>query len=458
MFRLTIGEIAPAVKGRIVSGDNNLTVTKVSTDSRKIDPGSLFVALKGERFDAHEFCSQAVADGAVALLVSRPVEVPAEVAVILVEDTLDALQNLARLNRSRFAGPVIAVTGSNGKTTTKDMITSVLEQKFKVLKTKGNYNNEIGLPLTLLNLDETYDTVVLEMGMRGLGEIDLLASIARPTGAVITNIGETHLERLGSVENIARAKTELLPYVAVEGYTILNGDDQWQKKYAHLTKSKVIFYGMHENNDVRAEEIDTSSGLATEFKACIGATGELFTLPVPGRHNVYNALAAIAVGWQAGLTWNQIKQGIRQVTLTGMRLQIIDYNHMKIINDTYNANPASTQAALRILADMPGAGRKIAVLGDMYELGERTVSGHRETGEVAVEAGVEILVAVGELAQNIYLGAIDKGLSETSAYAFKEIQPTVELLNGLLRPGDIVLVKGSRGMQMERIVSGITGA
>lgn len=455
MFKLTFGEIAAAVNAVNTEGDPGTVFCSVSTDTRKIVPGSIFIALKGERFDGHDFIDQAVSGGAGGVMVSRPVSVPKEVAVLQVADTLMGLQKLANYNRSKFKGPLIAVTGSNGKTTTKDFIAAVLSRRFRVLKTTSNLNNEIGLPLTILNLDESYDAVVLEMGMRGLGEIDLLARIAAPTAGVITNIGESHLERLGSVENIAKAKTELLPHLPSKGYAILNGDDPWLRKYAHLSRCKVIFYGMGENAElsVRQPVVYTEKGIrfAAEYK---GKKTE-YDLPVPGIHNVYNAMAAIAVGLQEGLSSEKCAEGLKSAELTGMRLEVIEHGSFKIINDAYNASPLSTKASLGILAEMPGNGRNIAVLGEMYELGDRTEIGHREVGERVASLGLDILIGVGPLAKDICLGAQKSGMEPTRVFYCANNEEALETLKGLLKPGDRILVKGSRGMKMEEVVQGI---
>ncbi|KNZ70475.1 UDP-N-acetylmuramoylalanyl-D-glutamyl-2, 6-diaminopimelate/D-alanyl-D-alanyl ligase [Thermincola ferriacetica] len=458
MYKMTLGEIAGAIKARMVKGNADRVYTQVCTDSRQIVPGSLFVALKGERFDAHEFLEQALQLGAHGVIVSRMQQDLPDGDILLVDNTLTALQQLARYNRKKFSGPVVAVTGSNGKTTTKDMISALLETKYRVLKTLGNFNNEIGLPLTLLGLDESHGAVVVEMGMRGLGEIDFLARIACPTAGVITNIGETHLERLGTVENIARAKTELLPHIPVGGYAVLNGDDPWQRKYAHLTRAKVIFYGMDHSNHVYADNIKCNMGAGASFTVIRDKIAKVFHLPVPGRHNIYNALAAITVGLQEGLSWEMCMEGLHNVVLSGMRLQIIDCNGLKIINDTYNANPASSKAAVRILAEMPCAGKKVAVLGDMYELGQRTVQGHREVGETVQNLKIDILVTVGELALHIAEAAKAAGMDRKNIYVSRNNNEALEILNNILKAGDLVLVKGSRGMKMEKIVEGITCA
>ncbi len=454
MKSLTAAEIAGAVAGQLVQGDPGAVIENVSTDTRKISKGDLFIALIGERFDAHDFIDRAIASEAGGLVVSRPVDTGSwEKPVILVKNTLEALQSLARHNRRQFTGLVVGVTGSNGKTTTKDMIASVLGQRYKTLKTEGNLNNQIGLPLTLLKLDESYGAAVVEMGMRGLGEIDLLAGIALPDGAVITNIGETHLELLGSVANIARAKGEILDHIDPGGFAVLNGDDPLVREQSARCRGRVIFYGTAGDVPLYAENIKTVNGRNISFTSKTPAGYIEVNLPLPGRHNVLNALAAIGVGLTAGLSTEEIKKGLESVRLTSMRLEIIETETVTIINDTYNANPASTKAALEILAGLSPGQRKIAIMGDMYELGQRSVQGHREVGAAAAETKVDVLITVGKLGCEIALGASLTDEPPAEIISFNTNAEAKNYLKRIVRPGDIILVKGSRGMKMEEIVN-----
>lgn len=452
MKKYTAVEIAAAVSGELIQGDPATAFIRVSTDTRQIKAGDLFVALVGERFDAHEFVGQAISGEAAGLIVSRRVTVESWPGpVILVRDTLLALQELARHNRRNFAGLVIGVTGSNGKTTTKDMIFSVLAQKCATLKTEGNYNNHIGLPLTMLQLDDSYGAAVLEMGMRGLGEIDLLAGLALPNGAVITNIGETHLERLRTVANIAKAKGEILEHIDPQGFAVLNGDDPEVRRQANRCRGAVIYYGTGEDYDIRAVNITVNSGKASY--TAITPTGSIeVNLPVPGRHNVLNSMAAIGVGLKAGMTLNQIKRGLEETRLTSMRLEIIEKNGLTVINDAYNANPASAKAALQILADLGRDRRKVAILGDMYELGRRTVEGHQEVGAAAAEIKVDVLITVGKLAVEIAFGATLADEPPVEVISLSTNAEAKKYLAKIITPGDVVLVKGSRGMKLEEIV------
>ena len=454
MLVYTVKEIAGATGGILLQGDPSAVVRGVCTDSRKAGSGDLFAALKGQQMDGHLFIGQALEKGAGALLVSRvPDVVPEGVPVVQVQDTLQALQQLARYNREQLNIPVVAVTGSNGKTSTKDMVAAVLQVRWNTLKTQGNFNNELGLPLTLLNLTEKHQAAVVEMGMRGPGEIDFLAGLAKPPGAVITNIGETHLERLGSVHNIALAKGEVLEHIPQDGFALLNGDSPYVNELAVRCQGQVWTYSLQGPADLRAENI-RSEGAGVRYKVTYpGGQGEIF-LPVPGSHNVMNSLGALGVGLRLGLTFEEIAAGLAQVTLTHMRLEIIQAQDFMVINDAYNANPSSMEAALRVLAET-ARGRKIAVLGNMYELGKRTESGHRDTGKAAREAGVQKLVAVGDLARFIAKGALEAGMPEKDVFHCEHNAGAIEVLGSLLKAGDTVLVKGSRGMRMEEIVQAL---
>ena len=435
----------------MLQGNPDVLVRGVATDSRKVKNGDIFVALRGQQVDGHDFLQKAVELGAAALLVAHQLDtVPEVVPVIQVANTLQALQELAAYNRLQTDIPVVAVTGSNGKTSTKDMIAAVLQTRYHTLKTEANYNNELGLPLTLLNLRQEHQAAVVEMGMRGPGEIHFLAELAKPTGAVITNIGEAHLERLGSVHNIALAKTEVLEHISEEGFALLNGDSPRLRELATRCQGKVWFYSLEGNADIVARNIRPEGGSVRYEVTFPGGAGEIY-LPVPGSHNVMNSLAAIGVGLQLGLTFEEIARGLAQVALSYMRLEILQANEMTIINDTYNASPSSTKAAIRVLQET-ASGRKIVVLGNMYELGTMEESGHREVGEAAAKAGVDHLIAVGNLAQWIAAGGITGGLAQEQVHHCEDNSQATYVLRTIIKSGDTILVKGSRGMAMEQIV------
>ncbi|MBO8136621.1 MAG: UDP-N-acetylmuramoyl-tripeptide--D-alanyl-D-alanine ligase [Desulfotomaculum sp.] len=450
MKELTVGEIASIVNGELIQGNPRQPVKDVSTDTRTIKPGDLFFALAGEKYDGHDFVGQAVDAGAGGLVLAREIpELKNQVPVIIVQDTLKALQLLASYNRRQFDIPVIGITGSNGKTTTKDLVASVLSQKYRVLKTRGNLNNEIGLPLTLLQLDEHHTAAVLEMGMRGLGQIDELCRIAGITAGVITNIGETHLELLGSVENIAQAKGEILKNVPAGGFGLVPADSPHAKVQAQKCKGKVYTFGVNCTADYTACDVELKDK-GSRFTAVTPAGKKIVEFPVPGRHNISNAMAALAVGLNLGLTLEDCVEGLEKAEITSMRLQVITAGEVTIINDTYNANPDSTKAALDTLKDLAGGRRQVAVLGSMFELGWREKEGHYETGKAA--AKVDLLVAVGELAKNIAQGAVDAGMLPQQVQWFADKQSAAEFLKKAILPRDVVLVKGSRGMRMEELV------
>lgn len=456
MFSLGLSELAHAMSAKLMCEGSRNIFKSVCTDSRDVKQGDLFFALRGERSDGHVYAGDAVKAGAEGLVMERPAEnIPEGITVFIVKDTLAALQNLAGYNRKISAVPVVGVTGSSGKTTTKDLIYSVLSVKFRTLKTEGNYNNELGLPLTLLRLEENHDAAVIEMAMRGKGEIDFLSRIARPDGAVITNIGEAHFERLGSVDNIAKAKGEILDHVPEEGFAVLHGESPFIKREALRSRGKVVFFGEGAGMDVYVRDFFPENG-GNRFVAVIKGMEEEFFVPLPGRHNVINSLSAVAVGLELGMTIEQIRLGLSRANLTAMRLEIQNINGCTIINDSYNANPSSTRAALQVLSELAGdKSRKIAILGDMLELGEKREQGHREVGAAVPEAGVDLLAAVGQSSGYIGMGAEEAGLAPSRIRYYGSAREAAGDLRGYLTPGDVVLVKGSRGMKMEEFITAL---
>ncbi|HHV35548.1 MAG TPA: UDP-N-acetylmuramoyl-tripeptide--D-alanyl-D-alanine ligase [Syntrophomonadaceae bacterium] len=453
MESMQLEEIIEAVQGILVQGCSHIKATGVSIDSRKVRPGDLFFAFPGERVDGHDFLEQAFERGAAGAVISKDVTVQSRFSLIMVSDPLKALQDLALYYRNLFAIPVVAVTGSTGKTTTKDLVAGVLKKRFKVLKTQGNYNNEIGLPLTLLQLNNRHQVAVLEMAMRGPGEIAALCEISRPEVGVLTNIGKSHLELLGSQEAIALAKGELLKFLPSDGCAVLYAEDPWQIKLAEMVLGEVIFYG--EDSQISASQVTLYDLDGVDFNLCTPAGEAPCSLPLPGLHNVKNALAAAAVGYRFGLTPEEIAAGLTSASLTGMRLEIKSgIFGTRLIDDSYNASPASTKAALELLSESGGT-RTIAVLGEMYELGEETVNGHREVGEKAADLKIDCLCTVGVLAQEIAAGALQAGLDEECVHVFREKTEAVLFLRSYIHDGDVVLIKGSRGMQMEEIIASL---
>lgn len=448
-------DVIEAVHGDLVQGSSNIEISGVSIDSRSIKPGDLFFAFPGERVDGHDFLEQVFDQGAAAAVISHSVNLQNRAALIMVADPLKALQDLAYYHRHLYNIPVVAVTGSTGKTTTKDLIAGVLEKRFKVLKTSGNYNNEIGLPLTLLQLNHSHQVVVLEMAMRGSGQIAALCEISSPQIGVITNIGNTHLELLGSQEAIALAKGELLQSLSSDGWAVLYAEDPWQVKLSEMVSGEVILYGYSDHCTISASQVVLQDLDGVHFNLSTPAGQMPCFFPLPGAHNVTNALAAAAVGHRFGLTPKEIAAGLSSASLTGMRLEIKQgKDGVRIIDDSYNASPTSAAAALKLLADSGGE-RTIAVLGDMYELGEETVHGHREVGQQAAALQIDYLCTVGQLAEEIAIGAINAGLNRDLVNIYQEKTEAVSFLRSYLQKGDVVLIKGSRGMKMEEITAAL---
>lgn len=462
MLDLTFQEIIQVTGGRCLQGNMQRAVRGFSIDTRTLGPGEVFVALPGGQGDGHLYVGEALERGAAGVLLSylpRGAALPTGGAVIQVGEPLLALQQVSAFYRDKFSPRVVGVTGSSGKTTTKDLIAGVLGQGFKTLKTEGNLNNHLGLPLTLLKLRGEHQAAVLEMGMRGPGEIRLLARLARPQVGVITNIGEAHFERLGSTRAIALAKGELLEEIGKQGTAILNGDDPWLRKIAGDFSGRSIFFGRQGESpglDYGAYQVERSPG-GLSFKVKIGGRPEDFFLPLPGGHNLYNALAALACGCFFGLTPGQIKQGLSRLDLSGMRQEIIRTpGGLKVINDAYNANLSSTRAAILGLAEMqvPAGSRRFAILGDMLELGEIREEAHREIGRCLAANSIDFFLATGDLMALAVEEAGKQGLSQ--AWHFREGWELEDKLRGLARPGDCLLVKGSRAMGMERLVDFLT--
>ncbi len=464
--RFTAAEAAAVCGGEVTAGPPGAVITGAASDSRRVRPGDLFVAIPGERVDGHTFVGPAIAAGAAAALVSRAIGASPGLAVIRVTDTVAALGRLAAAYRRRFDLPVVGVTGSVGKTTTKDLLAGVLARSFDTLATKGNLNTEVGLPLTVLELERRHQVAVFEMGMRGRGEIAYLADIARPSIGLVTNIGPTHLELLGSIENITRAKAELIEALPPDGLAVLNGDDPLCRSIAHQARVRVVFYGAGPDCEVRAEDYETLGEKGVRVRIAIAGAGgpraaggaverHEVTVPIPGRHNVANALAAVSVGRALGMSLADIAAGLAEPRRSAMRLEVLHAGGLKIIDDTYNAGPASTRAALGILKELAGDGRSTAVLGNMLELGAAAVSGHEEVGRVVRETGVGRLITVGDLGAVIAQAAVAAGMDPSLVTACASNQEAALLARQWLRPGDTVLVKGSRGMKMEEVVTAL---
>lgn len=431
-------------------GDASAWVCAVTTDSRQSKAGSLFVPIEGPTFDGHAFIRAAFDGGAVAALTHQPVEPVVDHAMIRVEDTMKALADLARAYRMRFSFPIVAVTGSVGKTTTKDMLASALSTGFRVHKTEGNFNNEIGLPLTLFGLDRDCEMGIVEMGMNHFGEIHRLASMARPDVAVITNIGMSHIENLGSQEGILRAKLEVTDFFEPESLLVLNGDDPLLWKVRDELSCKYLSYGIENPAcDYRAVNIHKSAD-SVEFDAIAGDGTQHIRCGVPGVHNVYNALASLAVARHFGLETAKAAEGIANFTPSGMRMDISGEAGLTLINDCYNASPASMKAALDVLSEVE-ADRRIAVLGDILEMGEFAAEAHRQVGADAAESGVDYLFTCGEHGALIAEGARAGGMEACHVRHFDTVKQITAYLPDFIMKHDAVLVKASRGMKFELV-------
>jgi UDP-N-acetylmuramoyl-tripeptide--D-alanyl-D-alanine ligase len=453
-MKLEIRQIAAMTGGRIFPPAARATVSGVSTDSRSIRPGDLFVPLRGPNFDGHDFLAEAVQRGASACL-SQDVIAGFPVPVIGVTDTLVALGDLAAGVRRGFAGPVVAVTGSSGKTTTKDMLSAILVQTGPGVATEGNFNNLIGLPLTLCRLTPEDHWAVLEMGMSARGEIARLAEIAAPTIGVITNIGPAHLEELQTLDGVARAKGELFAALPAGGTAVINADDERVARLPVANGVNRLFYGLDPAATVHAAAL-AEAGTGIAFTLQLPEKSVPVRLAVPGRHNVANALAAAAAAHALGIGGADIASGLAAFRPRAGRLETVALEDgVLLIDDSYNANPLSMKAALAVLAES-GGGRKLAVLGDMLELGDQAAALHREVGGAA--GWVDGLVVLGTFAGELAAGAREAGLAGERIRRVRDHAEALKVLCDWLEPGTRILVKGSRGMRMEKICAALRGA
>ena len=454
-MNLTLSEVQISTGGKLVQildMAKNTRIPKIVIDSRKANPGDLFFALRGEHHDGHEFLENLFKVSHTTAVVDQEwfdhqKSLP-KGNLVVVSDTLRALQDVSAFYRKKFTVPILAITGSNGKTTTKEMTAAVLGGKYKVVKNPGNFNNHIGLPLTLFEIDSQTEFVVVEMGANHFGEIARLCEIADPTWGLVTNVGGAHLEFFGSIENVARAKGELFEYlIRKNGLGFVNQDDAYVRAIAR-NLSETVSFGLAQQVDVRGEILS----LDDQGRSIFRVRGETIHLSVPGVHQISNALGAVAVGLHAGLSIKQIKSALEAFPGVGKRMEILELNDVLVLNDTYNANLNSMEAGLKTLAHIRHhrRGRSFAVLADMLELGEKSEDQHRLVGEIAAEIGIDFLLTFGDEANAIHKAALEKGLAR--AYHFETKKEIEEFLRAYLRGGDLVLVKGSRGMEMETIV------
>lgn len=449
MKKLYINEILSAINGELLSGFDGTIFDSVSINSRELKNGALFVPIKGENVDGHKFIENAFAAGAVATLTSAHDSVKSDKIYIKVKDTKVALQQLAAYYRRKFNIPVVGITGSVGKTSTKEMISSVLSAKFNVHKTAGNLNGQIGLPLTIFGLEPCHDVAVVEMGISEFNEMETLSKIAAPTCAVMTNIGVTHIENLHTKESIFKEKFKITDSLRPSDYLFINGDDEILSKTQNSYGFNVGSFGIKNNCNFTAKNIFYENETTT-FEVLFNKNCQKFEIPTLGEHHVYNALAAIAIGLSMGMNVEEIQKGLSLFENAGMRQSIHYLDGIALIDDSYNANPDSMKSALKVLSQIAKSERKIAVLADMLELGDMAEQLHFEVGNFAAQLGVNVLITVGDLAKFISDGAtkINKDIIN---YSFSSNEEAFDCLKNLIRNGDTVLVKGSRGMHMEEI-------
>ena len=448
---MTAAEVTGVVGGTL-EAEGDIVVSAVSRDTRDLSPGALYVAIRGPRFDGHDFIQTALDKGAVLVLANQEAVLPPGTPCVRVEDTIVALGALAAWHRSRFDIPVIAVTGSVGKTSTREMIAAALSARYEVLRSKGNFNNEIGLPLSVLELDEAHTAAVFELGMRGLGEISYLARIVRPDIAVITNIGLSHIEKLGSRQNILRAKLEIIEGMSPGGVVILNGEDELLKGLRGLLRFKTLYYGMDEATDIQGYEAASLGENGMAFKTSIAGQDGSFTIRAPGIHSVSNALAALAVCHVLGLRQSEAEEGLMRYAGQKLRMHIEERRGIRIINDAYNAAPASMKAALAVLGELGSGRRTVAVLGDMMELGDWSSDAHLDVGRQVGTLKVGLLFGVGPQAKGYLSGALEMGMKRDSMAHFNTAEEAVGALSDCLEVGDTVLFKASRGIHLETII------
>ncbi len=457
-MEMRLSDICSAVNGKILSGSVDSLLRSVSTDSRKDMHGSLFVALKGENFDGHDFIEHAFDKGAEACLVEKTSSVKNAVierfktkTIIEVESTLEALGDLACWWRKKFAIKIAAITGSNGKTTTKEMVWNILKQISSCLKNKGNQNNLIGVPLSLFELSTQHEKAVLELGTNQKGEIRRLSEICSPDVGLITNIAPSHLEGLKSLNNIMEEKGCLFESLPSDGTAVINADDEMVLKAAHKSKADKLFFGF-EKGDIKASNIREDNRGKTLFTLQILDKSRTIVLPVPGRHSVGNALAASAVSYSLGADIETIGKGLECFVSVPGRMEIIDINGIKVINDSYNANPASMEASLKTLSSLHTDGKRVAVLGDMLELGKDSELFHHQLGQMVAALGINTFFFAGKYSAYVKTGALSGGIFEENILASEDLPALSNMLKEKILPGDTVLLKGSRKMGIERVI------
>lgn len=470
-MEISVSDIAKVTGGQFIGDESALRriVSGLTWDSRTIMPDNVFLAMPGLRVDGNDFIRGAIQRGAGVIVCTRMpsdnvIAVAGEFAcpMVVVDDGIDALEKIAGFWRDKLHAIVIGVTGSTGKTSTKDFLRSVFSQRFKTAATQGNQNNEIGVPATILAADEDTEVLIVELGMRGMHQIEHLCTFVKPSIAVVTNIGVSHMELLGSRENIAHAKSELLSALPDTGFAVLNADDEFTpllEGFAHLEERGVIVhsYGFSPEAEVHAQDVSYDAEARASFEVVTPSADPVpVTLSIPGKHNVSNALAAYAAGLNMGIAPEGIARGLAEAKASGMRMEIMHTpDGITIVNDAYNANPDSMRASISTLSTLEGTGRRIAVLGDMGELGSDEYQLHVDVGTFAAQADLDMLVCIGTLSVGIKSGALAADMDTARVKSFTGVEEAQQFLEKYVREGDIVLVKASRFMELERIVKGI---
>lgn len=446
-------EILNATNGNLTKGNKDYFVEEIVIDSRKSKEKSLYISIVGKNLDGHTFMENAYQNGCKTFIKNKDSIINIDyydINLIEVDDTEKALGDISKYYKEKFDIPFVSVTGSVGKTTTRDMIHSVLSSKFKTLKNEGNLNNSFGVPLTLFNLNSTYESAVIEMGMSGFNEIKYLSDIVNPNIAVITNIGSSHIENLGSREGIFKAKMEIISNFSKDNTLIVNGDDDFLK----LLKEKSLEYdlktfGFGKNNDIYYTSYEIFED-KTKFNVIIDEKEQTFEIPLPGKHNIYNAMASILVGKTLGLTLDEIRNGLLNFKITKMRLDIIKSDKLTIINDAYNASVESMKASIEVLTNYKQ--RKVAILGDMFELGEYEEAYHKSVGEFLINK-VDVLITIGKSARFIYEEALSNGFLDCNSHYFNTKDEAIKCLDKIIKNNDVILIKASRGMKLEELIN-----
>jgi len=452
MPALTFAQLAEMAGGEVVQG-GDLTTSSVVIDSREVTPDSVFFAIKGDRLDGHDFLSQALQTARGAVVARVPENVGADKGIVRVADTTAALQRLARSIRERYPFTLIGITGSAGKTTTKEMIATLVGTERRAFRSRGNYNNLIGCPLSIDNTPDDAEVVVSEMGMNHKGEIALLAGLTHPDVGVYTNIGPVHIEFFGTVEKIAEAKRELLENVKPGGTIVINADNEHVMRISQGFEWRKVVYGIDHDAEYRARDVRERGLLGTSFTVEAEGSSRQFQLSLPGRHNLENLLAAIATARVLGISWEGIERGVRQLQPAYHRGVIVPVRGATIYDDTYNSNPYALSRAIELLRQADVRGRRIAVIGDMLELGEKELDYHYQSGRGIPRQDVDVVIGVGRRSASLLDGARQAGFSDERLHHFPDAESAAAFLETFIRDGDLVLVKASRGIGLDKIVS-----